>query len=171
MQVRVTPSVALRCAGGVAIGGLITTVALEAEAALDDTVAVYTPALPYVCGIVNAVDCSIAPSPNDQIHVAPTALELTLNTSGTPVVPLPDTFRKDTGNVGAGDGAGPLVGTTRVCALSSGPTDAVTSAVSLAVSVADAVPLALVGTCAGAMVPRVVVNVTTTSVNGAPFAF
>ena len=119
-------------------------VALEADAADDDTVAVYTPALPYVCAIENAVDCSIAPSPNDQVHVAPIALELTLNTSGTPVVPLPDTFRKETGNVGAGAGAGPLVGTTRVCALSSCPTDAVTSAVSLAVSVADAIPLALV---------------------------
>ena len=132
--------------GGGAVEFVTVIVALEADAADDDTVAVYTPALPYVCVIENAVDCSIAPSPNDQVHVAPTALELTLNRSGTPVVPFPDTFKKETGNVGAGTGAGPLVGTTRVCALSSCPTDAVTSAVSLAVSVADAIPLALVGT-------------------------
>ena len=128
-------------------GGRIShLIVAQADAADDDTVAVYTPALPYVCAIENAVDCSIAPSPNDQVHVAPTALELTLNRSGTPVVPFPDTFKKETGNVGAGTGAGPLVGTTRVCALSSCPTDAVTSAVSFAVSVADAIPLALVGT-------------------------
>ena len=84
-------------------------------------------------------------------------------------MPLPDTFKKETGNVGVGVGE-PPVETTSVCALSV-PTDAVTSAVSLDVSVAVATPFTPVGTWAGAIVPRVVANVTTTFDNAAPFTF
>ncbi|HET6960721.1 MAG TPA: hypothetical protein VFI56_29240, partial [Vicinamibacterales bacterium] len=64
----------------------------------------------------------------------------------------------------------PPVETTSMCALSV-PTDAVTSAVSAEVSVAVATPFAPVGTCAGVIVPRVVVKVTTTFDNPAPFTF
>jgi hypothetical protein len=90
--------------------------------------------------------------------------------AGTPVVALPETFKKTTGNVGVVGGVFPPVGTTSVCALIV-PTAAVTSAVSLEVSVADATPFTPVATCAGAIVPRVVANVTTTFGNPAPFTF
>jgi hypothetical protein len=37
-------------------GSATVIVALEEEVTLDDTVATYVPALPYVCGMANAVD-------------------------------------------------------------------------------------------------------------------
>jgi hypothetical protein len=123
-----------------------------------------------MCEIENAVDCSIDPSPNDQVHVASSTLELTLKTTASPAVALPLTFRKATGSVGVVGGVFPPEATTSVCALSV-PTDAVTSAVSLDVSVAVATPFEPVDACAGAIVPRVVVNVTTTFGNPAPFTF
>jgi len=61
-----------------------------------------------MCVVVNAVVWSLAPSPNDQIQVAPTADELTPKVSGTPTVALPDTLRNDKGSVGVG--VGPLGG-------------------------------------------------------------
>jgi hypothetical protein len=128
------------------------------------------PDLPYACAIENADDCSIAPSPKDQVHVAPSTLELTLKTSGTPVVALPDTFRKETAKAGAGGDVGVPALTTRVCA-ESVPTDAVTSAVSLAVNVVNAMPLTPVAACPGEIVPRVVAKVTTTFGNATPFPF
>ena len=54
----------------------------------------------------NALVCTVAPSPNDQIHVTPVAEELTPKVSGTPVVALADTFRNATGRPGVGTGTG-----------------------------------------------------------------
>ena len=63
-----------------------------------------------MCVVVNAVPCSLAPSPNDQTQVAPAADELTANVTGTPTVALPGTFRKANGSVGVGFGVGVLGG-------------------------------------------------------------
>ena len=77
--------------------------------------------------------------------MAPLTLELTLKTTGTPVVALPLTFRNATGNAGVVGGVLAPFETTSMCALSV-PTEAVTSAVSDEVSVAIATPFAPVGT-------------------------
>ena len=125
-----------------------------------------------MCVVVKAVPCSLAPSPNDQIQVAPTADELTPNVSGTPMVAFADTLRNANGKVGVGFGVGVagVVATRGVWALTV-PATAVTSAVSDAVSVAVAAPPLLVATCDGDTVPRVVVNVTMTLAKAPPLAF
>ena len=41
---------------GCVVGSVTTTDALEEDVTLDDTVAMYVPALPYACEIENAVD-------------------------------------------------------------------------------------------------------------------
>ena len=123
-----------------------------------------------MCVVVKAVPCSLAPSPNDQIQVAPTADELTPKVNGTPTVAFADTLRIANGKVGVGFGVPLFVATTRVWALTA-PATAVTSAVSDAVSVAVAAPPLLVATCAGDTVPRVVVNVTMTLAKATPLAF
>jgi len=55
VHVRATVRVATGFPGCV-VGSVTTIVALEEEVALDDTVATYEPALPYVCEMANAVD-------------------------------------------------------------------------------------------------------------------
>ena len=57
-----------------------------------------------MCVVVNAVPCSVAPSPNDQIQVAPTTVELTPKASDTPTVAFPETLRIANGSVGFGFG-------------------------------------------------------------------
>jgi hypothetical protein len=120
--------------------------------------------------VAKVVVCVFAPSPNDQFQVTPVAAELTLKTSGTPVVALDDTFR-NAAVVGVELGVGELGevgdGATSVCAVRP-PAATVTSAVSTAARTAVAVPLLPVVACAGAITPRVVANVTITFANGVP---
>jgi hypothetical protein len=120
--------------------------------------------------VAKVVVCVFAPSPNDQFQVTPVAAELTLKTSGTPVVPLDDTFRNAAvvvGELGVGEPDEVGIGATSVCAVSP-PATTVTSAVSIAARTAVAVPLLPVVACAGKITPRVVANVTITFANGAP---
>jgi len=117
--------------------------------------------------------CAVAPSPKDQFQVAPVTDELTVNVSGTPVVPLAETFRTAEGvwlpAVGADAAVGadttdftvrPLIVARMVDALSPD-----------AVNVVVAVPDAPVATAAGATAPVVALKATTTPLTGAPLTF
>ena len=81
--------------GGAAVGYQSSRLTPSSD---DDTVAVYTPALPYVCAIENAVDCSMRrlerPDPC-RADCAGTHAEHERTPSW-----LPDTFGMETGNVG-----------------------------------------------------------------------
>jgi len=122
---------------------------------------------------VNAEPCVVAPSPNDQFQVVPVTAELTVKVSGTPVVPLAETFRTADGDWPAGGGADVEGGTdTTDFAVSPLTVADTVAALSLEdVNVVVAVPDAPVATALGATSPLVALKATTTPLTGEPLAF